>query len=365
MNISDWIRKQLGRLSKSNWTKLFIAVSVTQLFAVIALESRVLHRNIKFRERVIQTIDSGQCDNDLQPSRDRMSLIITENASFILFQVFQLWFCINALVNQNTIQIITLSIINFLCGFFGLVQIFEIIKWTNDLMDLCEVQGIQKQFMRIDAPLVAVLILFALIMALICFKLYQEFGWNIYKKIGADLQMQKIYKTMLIFVMLLKLDLFFVLLMSVEVFFAFGEDKGLGKLGKKLDFTFILPKYLYYFHLGVTILIFFLELIAYRSVRKESKTGMKAYIALSVIVVIDFVLLLRYATSTVENSWYFFIVFLSVAIILCSATWVYAILVYRNFEKGLEAILSRNKNKSNNDDPEVGSSTPGSKVLID
>jgi hypothetical protein len=77
------------------------------------------------------------------------------------------------------------------------------------------------------------------------------------------------------------------------------------------------------------------------------------------------------------------------------ATWVYAILVYRNFEKGLEAIrkfffiiviisfensslilfllyrslltllVSRNKNKSNNDDPEVGSSTPGSKVLID
>ena len=98
-------------------------------------------------------------------------------------------------------------------------------------------------------------------MAILSFKLYQQFGWNIYKKIGADIAMQKIYRTMLIFVMLLKLDLFFVLLLSIEVFFAFSEEK----VGK-IEFTFTLPKRLYYFHLVVTIMILFLELLAYRSV---------------------------------------------------------------------------------------------------
>ncbi len=97
-------------------------------------------------------------------------------------------------------------------------------------------------------------------MACISFKLYQQFGWNIYKKIGADIKVQKIYKTTLIFVMLLKLDLFFVFLLSIEVFLIFSEDKD------KRQFTFTLPKKVYYFHMGVTILIFFLEILAYRSV---------------------------------------------------------------------------------------------------
>ena len=102
-------------------------------------------------------------------------------------------------------------------------------------------------------------------MAIISYALYKEFGWKNYKKIGADIKMQKIYETMLIFVMLLKLNLFFVLLLSIEVFFAFSEDKGISAPGN-IDFTFKLPKGLYYFHLVITIMIFFLELVAYRSV---------------------------------------------------------------------------------------------------
>jgi hypothetical protein len=100
-------------------------------------------------------------------------------------------------------------------------------------------------------------------MAVISFSLYKQFGWNIYKKIGADVNMQKIYKTMLVFVMLLKLDLFFVLLVSIEVFFAFSQDnEDIASIG----FTFKIPKRLYYFHMVITIMIFFLELLAYRAV---------------------------------------------------------------------------------------------------
>ncbi|RIA87713.1 hypothetical protein C1645_776681 [Glomus cerebriforme] len=353
MTILNWVHTKF----RSNWTKLFILTSILQLLAVIALEARVLYRNTKFRDYLD---DSNVC---VKPSKDRMSLIIQENVIFMIFQLFQLWFCLNAVVNQNTIQIITLTIINFLCALYGIVQIFEIFKWRNDLTKICnDVSGIEKQFLKLseifktDLPLVVILIVFASIMALISFKLYQQFGWNIYRKIGADIKMQKLYKTMLIFVMLLKLDLFFVLLVSIEVFFAFSEDKGIGKI----QFTFTLPRNIYYFHLGVTIMIFFLELLAYRSLRKEWKSGMITYITLSTVTIIDFIMILKSATSTVSNSWYFFIVFLSVAIILCTATWIYAILVFKNFGKGLEAILSKNKKSLVVDDPEIGSSTQAS-----
>ncbi|PKK70711.1 hypothetical protein RhiirC2_745923 [Rhizophagus irregularis] len=344
--ISEWARTKF----KSNWTRLFILTSILQLLAVVALESRVLVRNTKFREIV-----SGIENDCARPSKDRMLLIIQENVIFMIFQLFQLWFCLNAVIKQNTIQIITLTVINFLCALYGIVQIVEIYKWANDLKSACgAVAEIQKEFFRVDFPLVVTLIIFALIMSLISFKLYQQFGWNIYKKIGADIKMQKLYKTMLLFVMLLKLDLFFLLLVSIEVFFAFSEDKGIGKI----QFTFTLSRSLYYFHLGVTIMIFFLEVLAYRSLQKEWKNGMIIYIILSTVTIIDFIMILKSATSTVSNSWYFFIVFLSVSIILCTATWVYAILVYRNFDKGLKTVLSKNKKAVNtNNDPEIGSST--------
>ncbi|CAB4411220.1 unnamed protein product [Rhizophagus irregularis] len=169
---------------------------------------------------------------------------------------------------------------------------------------------IQKEFFRVDIPLVVTLIIFALIMSLISFKLYQQFGWNIYKKIGADIKMQKLYKTMLLFVMLLKLDLFFLLLVSIE---------------KSLLLSFRCNNYDIF--LGSSRISIFTKRMENRNENLHNTINGYYYRLYN-----D----LRSATSTVSNSWYFFIVFLSVSIILCTATWVYAILVYRNFGKRLK-----------------------------
>ncbi|CAI2172968.1 18253_t:CDS:2 [Funneliformis geosporum] len=357
--LTKTLSKWLAKITESKWTKLFVLASITQLLAVIVLESRVLRRNMDFKAIIIRNIQND-VDCDLNPSKDRMSLIIQENAIFMIFQLFQLYFCLNAVINQNTIQIITLTVINFVCGFYGIVQIFEIKKWNSDLSSvLCQNIDFDRQFSSHDIPLVIVLVGFSLIMAFISFKLYQQFGWNNYKKIGADINVQKIYKATLIFVMLLKLDLFFVFLLSIEVFFLFSEKS---ENDKKLEFTFTLPKKVYYFHMVVTIMIFFLEILAYRSLRKEWRKGMFAYIVLSTVTIVDFVIILRSATNTVNNNWYFFIVFLSVAIVLCLTTWLYAVLIFKNFGKGLALIFKKKENHLQ--DPEVGGSTQGEKRFI-
>ncbi|CAG8501682.1 8667_t:CDS:2 [Funneliformis caledonium] len=288
------------------------------------------------KEIIIKKETELNCN--LRPSVDRMSLIIQENIIFMIFQLFQLYFCLNS------------------------VQIFEIIKWKGDLSVNCETfptDEIQRQFANFDLPLVIILVVFALIMACISFKLYKQFGWNIYKKIGADIEVQKIYKATLIFVMLLKLDLFFVFLLSIEVFFLFSE-KIENKEVKKIEFTFTLPTIVYYFHMVVTIMIFFLEILAYRSLRKEWREGMFTYILLSTVTIVDFVVILRSATKTVNNSWYFFIVFLSVAIVLCLTTWIYAVRVFKNFGK----VNKREEDHDVPQDPEVGGSTQGEKRFI-
>jgi hypothetical protein len=151
------------------------------------------------------------------------------------------------------------------------------------------------------------------------------------KKIGADVKIQKMYKTMLIFVMLLKLSLFFVLMSAIEVIWAFndGGDDGL------LEFRFKFPKRLYYFHLATTILILLLLVLGYYSSQKEFKIGMVIYLILSTVALIDFILVLKESLRNIADSWYFFIVFIATAIIVSFTTWIWGIFAFLNFGKGL------------------------------
>ncbi|CAG8523274.1 16466_t:CDS:2, partial [Cetraspora pellucida] len=72
------------------------------------------------------------------------------------------------------------------------IQWVEVKKWYIDFEEDCPGRlSLHTQFLKYDAPLIGALLLFSIIMGFICFKLYQQFGWNIYKKIGADLSMQE------------------------------------------------------------------------------------------------------------------------------------------------------------------------------
>ncbi|KAF0361206.1 hypothetical protein F8M41_014184 [Gigaspora margarita] len=275
----------------------------------------------------------------------------------MVFQVFQLFFCMNAVYNQNTIQIITIAVTNFLCGLFGIVQIFEIGKWISDLQKNCPGSAYQSftgqfrsQYGSNDIPLVVFLVIFSSIIAFVSFKLYQFFCWNIYKKIGADIQMQKIYKTMLIFVLLLKIFFFFVLLTGIEAIATLHHDND----PKEQNDSISLSKGLFYFHVVVTIMFLFLEVLAYSALRRENRPGMLLYITLSVITIVDFCIILRSSIKAIAQAWYFFIVIVVVAVILSIVTWIYAILVFLNFDKGLRPLLDKQKG-----DSEIGGMIPG------
>ncbi|CAG8679504.1 22470_t:CDS:2 [Gigaspora margarita] len=191
------IKKFVSRIIESRWTRYFIITSILQAALVITLEIRVLLRNDdssrkaqSYMETTNLTFEDNECT--IKPSLFRMNNIEEENAIFIIFQIFQIWFCITAVYNQNTIQIITLSIINYLCALFSLVQVFEVKKWYSDLAIACpgKLGNLDPYFSYYDVPLVIVLLFFATIMAFLSWKLYRQFGWNIYRKIGADIKIQ-------------------------------------------------------------------------------------------------------------------------------------------------------------------------------
>ncbi|CAJ0835674.1 7483_t:CDS:2 [Entrophospora sp. SA101] len=154
--VISFFRKSYNRITSSKWTKLFVIVSILQLVVIVALETNVLLRNLRFKKKLEDIPSLDGCN--LEPSIDRIEFIGEENAIFMMFQLFQLWFCINA------------------------VNLREACPRDNPLLE--------PAFTRHDFPLIAMLVAFASIMAFICWKLYLEFGWDIYKKIGADVKMQ-------------------------------------------------------------------------------------------------------------------------------------------------------------------------------
>ncbi|CAG8621913.1 10552_t:CDS:2, partial [Cetraspora pellucida] len=191
------IKKLVNRIIESQWTRYFIITSILQAVVVITLEIRVLLRNddsSRIAQYYMETTNYTHEDKDctIKPSLFRMNNIEEENAIFVIFQIFQMWLCFNAVYNQNTIQIITISIINYLCASFGIVQVFEVKKWYADLELACPngFDDFDPQFYFYDVPLVFVLLFFATIMAFLSWKLFRQFGWNIYRKIGADIKIQ-------------------------------------------------------------------------------------------------------------------------------------------------------------------------------
>lgn len=58
----------------------------------------------------------------------RMKNIESENFIFILFQIFQMWFCFNAVYNQNTNHVVIITVINFVCALYGIASIFFLKK---------------------------------------------------------------------------------------------------------------------------------------------------------------------------------------------------------------------------------------------
>ncbi|KAK9711271.1 hypothetical protein K7432_007955 [Basidiobolus ranarum] len=130
---------------------------------------------------------------------------------FIASQLFQLILCLDATYNKNTIQIIALAIFNFLQLGYSILQHVQ----AQNIMH-SEDYNYNNTSRNLEYAIIALMLIFSLNFAYQAYQLYQEYGWNIYKKIGADLRMRSMYKVYQILLMLLKLDGFFLLGFSIQ-----------------------------------------------------------------------------------------------------------------------------------------------------
>ncbi|KAI8991743.1 hypothetical protein BDF20DRAFT_846183 [Mycotypha africana] len=141
--------------------------------------------------------------------------------------------------------------------------------------------------------------LLTLLFVYFCYQLFKQFGWSIYKRIGADIEQQEKYFALL----------------------GITNRKFIG----------------YVIHIILTVLLIPGLFLARFGVISENKQVMLCFLFTQVVMVLDFLLILVDSAG----SWVFWNLAVCLAIVLCVATILLSVMVSRNFGKGLKPYMQR------------------------
>ncbi|RGB32691.1 hypothetical protein C1646_743761 [Rhizophagus diaphanus] len=334
MTLKHSISKKWQRVTDSRYTIAFVVISIIQAITLITLQIRILSRNTDI---FLSILDQDECTLD---SQNIFACLMFESIMFVVFNLYLLYFCLNAIFHQNFVQLYTIIVINGIEVILGIIQMIGVKINVTKIESDCPNLQIDYTIKSYELPHIIALAIIAITMGALFFgKLSQQLDWDIYKKIGGDIEVRKRYKIILIFEMLLKIDLFFVILYgsitAPLVFYDFIAFYDQYDTGFKV-FVFVC--------LSILILVFFFQALAYKSIRKEWKVGMIIFIIFWIFALLDFCYLTYdFGIVMIQIGIYSWAILLCLLIICAILTFIYAIIVTRNFNKGLKKYLNKKK----------------------
>ncbi|CAG8542971.1 7708_t:CDS:10 [Acaulospora morrowiae] len=174
------VAKKWRRITATSMTKLFVLTSILQTIAVIAIQVKVYVRNLNFinyQDFIYDHANDQQnlhCIGKLDLNHKSFPYIAYDNLFYIMFQLFQLYFCFNAIFHEHVIQIISIAALNFGWAVYGIIQAIEIHVANGKLSDYsnCINTSFDPGFWENDFPCVIILFFFACSLGYISFKFY-------------------------------------------------------------------------------------------------------------------------------------------------------------------------------------------------
>ncbi|RKP09465.1 hypothetical protein THASP1DRAFT_22700 [Thamnocephalis sphaerospora] len=292
--------------ARSNTSRLTLALVVLEAIVVIVCESIIFYNLATFMPDYNKDLGKG---------------LPVYFGIFIASQVFQVILVIDAIRMQNTIQIIGFLGFNLCCFLYSILQVNQL----KTVFENAQPQEDTSWRTVVNALLIIVAVTIALCEAVYIWlakQLYQEFGWKIYKKIGADLIKRRMYRDYHICLMLLKLDLFFFMGFCLQflVLVLSGTDEG-------REFALTIAA------LPVTLLA--IVVAAYALRREGRRTMWGVFLGLFLAACYFLYKIVRIWTNETkkyENVKYYLTVFVA-------ATFTMSFRCYRNFGQGLRPYL--------------------------
>eukprot|EP00834_Sanchytrium_tribonematis_P004840 NODE_260_length_11481_cov_1.187928.p4 type:complete len:325 gc:universal NODE_260_length_11481_cov_1.187928:8433-7459(-) len=245
----------------SNYSKAALMTAVLQAVCIIILEIVI----------AAQLVPKISLENKAEPLRGLPVYL----AIFIFGQLFQIYFSWDAIANENTIQLFAWVGMNVASFGYSLFQIKDVSQVTN----------IWQSYSGYFFAICVLLAVFAVISGFLTFKLYCEYGWKVYKKIGADPRMKQMYRTYQIFLMLLKACFFVFVSFSLQFMILVLQVQDV-------------EMYLTIAALICTVIILF---VASKALKKENKVLMICFIFLTLLALAYFMFkLVRMYDATQE-----------------------------------------------------------------
>ncbi|KAI8136799.1 hypothetical protein BJV82DRAFT_385199 [Fennellomyces sp. T-0311] len=242
----------------------------------------------------------------------------------------------DATVYQNAPEVIALAVLNVICAILGGLEVMDGKRWLgrigniNDTYDLTISVAPLRIAYYLEIVLTVLFVVFALTFVYVSYMVVREFGWVIYKKIGPDVGVQKMYRIFQFFVLALKIDVFIEFLVSLFYFIQFAIESG------------------FHWDTWVQLIIMILILPALyfgrMTVASESYGRMLLFIAFQFVVVFGFILMLR-QTLVPGNYWYTWICFVIIGMLFALGTAVLGAWTMHNFGQGLAPYVQRGEKK--------------------
>ncbi|KAJ8663901.1 hypothetical protein O0I10_000176 [Lichtheimia ornata] len=332
--MTTWIVSRL--FGESPWTRALFITIVVQAVLGITLEAVIFNYhstsvNLIYEHRLQEL-------SLLTAYANARSLLVYYSL-FIIAQLFTLVLVIDAIYQKNTIELIALAVFEVGMSAYSVIQYHQSTSLFSDATDSAVVTLLGDSLGTsrwAEVTQICIMILSTVAFLFLGYKLYLEFGWHIYKKIGADLAMRDRYKMYQIFMMLLKFDFFFFLGFSVQ-YLALLIVTWWPEADTTEESSELIAKLVEHIFLSCLVTIAML-LLAYSGLRRECKAHLYIFMALSLASTIYFILTLVQISQQPQRyigSKAFLTFFLCVDIGLILVTVPISILCLRNFNQGL------------------------------
>ncbi|KDQ54861.1 hypothetical protein JAAARDRAFT_37975 [Jaapia argillacea MUCL 33604] len=265
-----------------------------------------------------------------------------EDITFIAFQFWVLGMSVVALLNESIPHIIASLLTHALATAWGSFQIAQTADFRQDFNRLtvygaCNHEQLLPTYWKArgDAEIASlVLNVVALILSLfLSWRLIKLFGWQTFKRVGASLTINRIYKAVLSLSIVIQLSLFFIVA-SMGLWIDQIWNGEIAKLAPRTEV-----------YKAVVIIVFILLIpwlaMGWFAVRRELKVPMLIFIILSFLYMAGWGSM--FASPTFRWTfvqWRFFGLVATASVALTMVTFILAIVCRMNFGKGLPRYLN-------------------------
>ncbi|KAG2206131.1 hypothetical protein INT47_003780, partial [Mucor saturninus] len=349
------------RINQSKWTKMYVTSACLQGITIIILQGTIAYFNTAQVNKGLESDAVASYDLSYEEELaidlavGRLKRIKWENIAFIGFQCWFVGMSFDATVYQNAAEVIALAVMNLACAIFGALEVVDGKRWLKTLTEIKTKHSvpiittpIQIAF-YLEIALSIVVGLYAIVFAYLSYAVVKEFGWVIYKKIGADIAIQRMYRTLQLFVLALKIDIFIEFLVSVFYLIQFALKD---KFSSWFSYVFVI----------ITILMIPMLFFGRAAAASESPVKMVVFIAFQLAVVFQLVLIAKGAIKPGEY-WYTWICFVVLGMIIAVVTAVLGGVCIRNFGKGLKPYIQRGAEKKEIQQAEIQKQSSGAWII--